>query len=130
MANSDPKIVVDAILAEGNDDKIGVYPVTIRRYALLERIESPFVKTDLPFTVDNVIPTTFVMCQKPEELKRWCNATTVEIREAAFEWSENLPLDDIPKMIAAITDQFLKIQKAAPDSVQKNDVKKNPTEGQ
>lgn len=130
MANSDPKIVVDAILAEGNDDKIGVYPVTIRRYALLERIESPFVKTDLPFTVDNVIPTTFVMCQKPEELKRWCNATTGEIREAAFEWSENLPLDDIPKMIAAITDQFLKIQKAAPDSVQKNDVKKNPTEGQ
>lgn len=130
MANADPKIVVGAILAEGSEPTIGVYPVTIRRYALLEKIESPFVQADKQFNVDSVVPTAFVMCQKPDDLKRWCNASAADIREAAFDWAEDLPLDDVPKMISAITDQFLQIQKAAPDAVAKGAVKKTQADGQ
>ena len=104
MASSDPKIVVDAILAEGSEPKIGVYPVTIRRYALLEKIDSPFVNPEKEFNVDSIVPTAFVMCQSPQDLKKWCNASAADVREAAFDWAEDLPLDDVPKMISAIAD--------------------------
>lgn len=130
MANSDPEIVVDAILAEGIDDRsVQVYPVTIRRYALLEKLGSPFVDPEKPFTVDGIVPSVFVMTRSADELKKFCNAPAEALREAAFAWSEDLPLDDVPKMVKAVTDQFLGLQKAAPDSVKGQDVKKNPTDG-
>lgn len=105
MASSDPKIVVDAILAEGNpDEQIKVYPVTIRRYALLEKLDSPFVNSDKEFNVDSIVPSVFVMTRDVAELKKFCNASSDTIRDAAFTWSEDLPLEDIPKMVSAVTD--------------------------
>ena len=130
MASEDPKIVVDAILAEGNpDEQIKVYPVTIRRYALLEKLDSPFINPEKQFTVDNIVPSVFVMTRSAEELKKFCNVGPDVVRDAAFTWSEDLPLDDIPKMVKAVTDQFLNLQKAAPEVVQKQDVKKNQVDG-
>lgn len=130
MAGEDPKIVVDAILAEGNpDEQIKVYPVTIRRYALLEKLDSPFIDPEKQFTVDSIVPSMFVMTRTAEELKKFCNADCAAVRDAAFTWSEDLPLDDIPKMVKAVTDQFLNLQKAAPEVVQKQDVKKNQVDG-
>ncbi len=118
MAGEDPKIVVDAILAEGNpDEQIKVYPVTIRRYALLEKLDSPFIDPEKQFTVDSIVPSVFVMTRSAEELKKFCNAGPDVVRDAAFTWSEDLPLDDIPKMVKAVTDQFLNLQKAAPEVV-------------
>lgn len=105
MAGEDPKIVVDAILAEGNpDEQIKVYPVTIRRYALLEKLDSPFIDSEKQFTVDSIVPSMFVMTRTAEELKKFCNADCAAVRDAAFTWSEDLPLDDIPKMVKAVTD--------------------------
>lgn len=118
MAGEDPKIVVDAILAEGNpDEQIKVYPVTIRRYALLEKLDSPFINPEKQFTVDSIVPSVFVMTRSAEELKKFCNAGPDAVRDAAFTWSEDLPLDDIPKMVKAVTDQFLNLQKAAPEVI-------------
>lgn len=105
MASEDPKIVVDAILAEGNqDEQIKVYPVTIRRYALLEKLGSPFIDPEKQFTIDSIVPSAFVMTRSVEELKKFCNVGPDSVRDAAFVWSEDLSLDDMPKMVKAITD--------------------------
>lgn len=128
MADGDPKIVVDAILAEGNTGgEVRVYPVTIRRYALLEKLGSPFIDPERQFTVDGIVPSVFVMTRTAEELRKFCNADCAAIRDAAFAWSEDLPLDDVPKMVKAVTDQFLNLQKAAPEPAPAQDIKKNQT---
>lgn len=71
---SEPKIVVDAVLSEGlaSDTRIKLYQVTIRRYALLEKLKSPFIFADTEFNVNNVVPTAFVMSRTPDELKKFC----------------------------------------------------------
>lgn len=130
MAAQDPSIVVDAVLAEGGAGRnVKVYPVTIRRYALLEKLGSPFVDPEKEFGVDGIVPSVFVMTRTAEELKQYCNASREAIRDAAFAWSEDLPLDDVPKMVKAVTDQFLNLQKAAPETAPAQDIKKNPTAG-
>jgi hypothetical protein len=130
MAAQDPSIVVDAVLAEGGaGQNVKVYPVTIRRYALLEKLGSPFVDPEKEFGVDGIVPSVFVMTRTAEELKQYCNASREAIRDAAFAWSEDLPLDDVPKMVKAVTDQFLNLQKAAPETAPAQDIKKNPTAG-
>lgn len=130
MAAQDPSIVVDAVLAEGGaGQNVKVYPVTIRRYALLEKLGSPFVDPEKEFGVDGIVPSVFVMTRTAEELKQYCNASREAIRDAAFAWSEDLPLGDVPKMVKAVTDQFLNLQKAAPETAPAQDIKKNPTAG-
>lgn len=65
---AEPKIVVDAVLSEGlaQEQQVKLYPVTIRRYALLEKLKSPFIFADTEFNVNNVVPTAFVMSRTPE----------------------------------------------------------------
>lgn len=128
----DPKTVVDAILAEGRaeqTDQVQVFPLTIRRYALLERIGSPFVEPESDFSVNNVIPSAFVMTRTVEQLKKYCTADQKLIREDAFDWAEGLELDDVPKMTKIITDQFLAVNKASPEATAQVPEKKTQEQG-
>lgn len=104
---AEPKIVVDAVLSEGlaqDQQQVKLYPVTIRRYALLEKLKSPFVFADTEFNVNNVVPTAFVMSKTPEELKAFCTKSADDIVQAAFDWAEQLDVDDLPKMLSALSD--------------------------
>ena len=66
-----PKIAIEAIV--DGEKKIGddlkVYPISIGRYALLELVESPFVAKDKDFTLYNLVPTFYIMCNPKENLK-------------------------------------------------------------
>lgn len=126
---AEPKIVVDAVLSEGlaQEQQIKLYPVTIRRYALLEKLKSPFIFADTEFNVNNVVPTAFVMSRTPDELKTYCTKPSDDVVQAAFDWAESLDIDDLPKMLSALSDQFLALNKAAPDKTTGQDLKKNPS---
>lgn len=126
---AEPKIVVDAVLSEGlaQEQQIKLYPVTIRRYALLEKLKSPFIFADTEFNVNNVVPTAFVMSRTPDELKTFCTKPSEDVVQAAFDWAESLDIDDLPKMLSALSDQFLALNKAAPDKTTGQDLKKNPS---
>ena len=126
---AEPKIVVDAVLSEGlaQEQQVKLYQVTIRRYALLEKLKSPFIFADTEFNVNNVVPTAFVMSRTPDELKTYCTKPSEDIVQAAFDWAESLDIDDLPKMLSALSDQFLALNKAAPDKTTGQDLKKNPS---
>lgn len=121
-----PQIVVNSILdSDGTDVKhIKIYPMTIRRYAWFEKLNSPFINPDIKFDVNGVIPSVYVMCKTKEELKKY-NSTDVEkIISDAFDWAEELTLSDIPDMISSVTKQMLELNSASPDSTNDNSKKK------
>ena len=122
MSVNNPKIVVDAILdSNGKEVKsIRIYPMTIRRYAWFEKLNSPFINPDVKFDVGGVIPSVYVMCKTKDELKKY-NSTDVEkLISDAFDWSEDLSMDDIPDMIASVTKQMQELNKASPDATEDN----------
>ena len=118
MSTKNPQIVVNSILdSNGTDVKhIKIYPMTIRRYAWFEKLNSPFINPDIKFDVNGIIPSVYVMCKTKEELKKY-NSTDVEkIISDAFDWAEDLSLDDIPDMISYVTKQMQDLNRASPDS--------------
>ena len=74
-----PKIVVDAILdSDGKEvNNIKIYPMTIRRYAWFEKLNSPFINSEVKFDVNGVIPSVYVMCKSKDELKKY-NSNDIE----------------------------------------------------
>ena len=125
-ATKNPKIIVDAIIDQNGTEvnTVKLYPVTIRRYAFLEKLNSPFINPEVQFTVNTIIPSVFVMTRTKEELKKY-NSTDVEkLISDSFDWSEDLSMDDVPDMIKAVTKQFSEINKASPDATEDNSKKK------
>lgn len=121
MAKQNPRIVTNAILQnEISFGKVTIGPVTIWKYALLEKLESPFLFADKEFTVENVAPTIFVLAKERSELKPLINDFE-KLKDEALEFvDDNLSLEDLPKAIQAVVDQFLTLNKAAPaDSAEK-----------
>ena len=65
-----PKIAIEAIVdGEKRIADLKVYPISIGRCALLELVESPFVAKDKDFTLYNLVPTFYIMCNPKENLK-------------------------------------------------------------
>lgn len=122
-----PQLVADALLkAEDKiNDAISVFPITIRRYALLELLESPFIDTTKKFTVSSLIPTAYVVCTKNENLKKYNAKTIDELISDAMDWSECLSMNDIPKITEVVSQEFLKLNTAAPEQGANEPVKKN-----
>ena len=122
-ATKNPKIVVDAIIDQNgqNLNTVKIYPVTIRRYAFLEKLNSPFINPEVQFTVNTIIPSVFVMTRTKDELKKYSSNDTEQIISDSFDWSDSLNMDDIPQMIKVVTKQFTEINKASPDSTSTDD---------
>ena len=118
---NDPKIVVDSIVdAEGNSTKSGInaYPISIRRYAYLELIGSPFVDATVPFNVQTIIPSAFIFTHTNQELKKFKSTDAEAIKQEAYDWADSkLKLDDIPELIKSISMQMKALNKAAPEQV-------------
>lgn len=121
MAEKNPKIVVESITDDVDaaiSKSINVYPVTISKYAWLELIDSPFIDTEIQFGVNNIVPTAYVMCSTPAQLKKYTSRDVEQLKQDAGDWADaNLKLEDIPDLIKAIVGQMQKLNKAAPENV-------------
>lgn len=121
-----PKIVTDAILNSNGEDinEIKVYPMTIRRYAWFEKLNSPFINSAVTFDVNSIIPSVYVMCSSKEKLREYSSNDVEKLISDAFDWSEDLSMDDVPKMITSVTKQMQELNKASPDTTDNSDSKK------
>lgn len=129
--NKDPKLVIESITdnkVEVGESKIAVYPISIRRYALLEIINSPFLNPEVKFEINSVIPTAYIFTHTNEELKKF-NSNNKDVLEAvAYDWADaTLELGDISQLITEIVNQMNKLNEAAPDAV--NDVQVDESNG-
>lgn len=106
----DPKIVITSILDSEKKDiskNIAVYPVSIRRYALLEIIKSPFLDTSVKFEINSVIPSAFIFTHTADELKVYSSTNIEKLYSDAMTWADdNLTLEDMPKLITEIVSQM------------------------
>ena len=111
-----PDIVIDAIT---NTDKtyngITINTPTIRRYAYLEKLKSPFVFGDVGFELENVIPSIYVLAATKDELKVLSGKSIDEIKDIAMDWADdNLDMKTLPDIIKDVVAVFTKINESAP----------------
>ena len=111
-----PDIVIDAIT---NTDKmyngITINTPTIRRYAYLEKLKSPFVFGDVGFELENVIPSVYVLAATKDELKVLSGKSVDEIKDIAMDWADdNLDMKTLPDIIKDVVAVFTKINESAP----------------
>lgn len=111
-----PAVVLDAITSsEKTYHKITINTPTIRRYAFLEKLHSPFIFSDGSFDLENVIPSIYVLALTNEELKKLTGKSVDEIKDIAFDWADdNIDMKDIPSIITDVVDIFVKINDTAP----------------
>ena len=119
-----PDIVIDAIT---NTDKtysgITINTPTIRRYAYLEKLKSPFIFGDINFDLENVVPSVYVLAATKDELKRLSGKSVDEIKDIAMDWADdNLDMKILPYIIKDVVEVFTKINESAPQST--NDTSK------
>lgn len=119
---SDPKIVIENVLdnngTKTETNKIQIYPISITRYAFLELLNSPFLNPEISFGISNIIPTAYVFCSTSENLRKYTSRDIDKLISDSYAWADdNLTLDDTPELIKNITDQMMKLNKAAPNSV-------------
>ena len=111
-----PDVVIDAIT---NTDKtyngITINTPTIRRYAYLEKLKSPFVFGDIGFELENVIPSVYVLAATKDELKVLSGKSVDEIKDIAMDWADdNLDMKTLPDIIKDVVEVFTKINESAP----------------
>ena len=111
-----PDVVIDAIT---NTDKtyngITINTPTIRRYAYLEKLKSPFVFGDVGFELENVIPSIYVLAATKDELKVLSGKSVDEIKDIAMDWADdNLDMKTLPDIIKDVVEVFTKINESAP----------------
>ena len=111
-----PDVVIDAIT---NTDKtyngITINTPTIRRYAYLEKLKSPFVFGDIGFELENVIPSIYVLAATKDELKVLSGKSVDEIKDIAMDWADdNLDMKTLPDIIKDVVEVFTKINESAP----------------
>lgn len=127
---SNPEIVVDSIIdSEGTktDNNVNIYPCTIRRYALLEKLTSPFIDPKVKFDVNSIIPSAYVFAVDNSKLKQYTTKDIDSLINDAFDWAETLSISDIPEMIKVITKQICDINKAAPSTTNNKEVSEEGT---
>ena len=115
---TNPKTAIDTILNTETEicEGIKVFPVTLARYALLELVESPFVTPDTKFTINNLVPSFYIMCV-PIEMLKGINSKNLDVlNQRALEWAETLPNTVIDKLIPEIMEALGLIKKVSPNT--------------
>lgn len=112
-----PKLAIEAIV--DGEKKIGeviVYPITIGRYALLELVESPFVVKDREFTIYNLVPTFYIMCNPKEMLKGYTRNNISQLIEKSLEWAEDFDTTIVSSLIDDIAETLGLMKKVQPQN--------------
>ena len=120
MANENPQIVLDAATGQHQSTiglPVDLNPVTISRYAWLEKIGSPFLTRGTEFKVSTVVPTIWVLAASKQELKEASKISVDDLKERSLEWAdEHIDVGQLPSLIEAVTDMLLDVGKASPRS--------------
>lgn len=114
-----PNVVLDAIT---NDDKtyskVTIHQPTIRRYAFLEKLKSPFIFSDISFDLENTIPSIYILAIENADIKKLSGKTVDEIKDIAFDWAdENLEMNDLATIIKDVVAVFTTINDSAPQGI-------------
>ena len=120
MATSNPKTAIDAILDSGKKQSgiLGnMYPLTIARYALLDLVDSPFVKKG-KVEFDNLLVSLYIMCQEAKELSKYNSHNIEKIKEDAFTWSENISPDELSGLVSRLVENLNQMVLLMPENVQ------------
>ena len=117
--STEPRLAVEAILdSDQSVAGVTVRKITAGRYAWLERLESPFTDFEKKFTLDNLIPSLYVVQLETEKLRRYSCRDVDKLRDDAFAWAEEVDLDKIGPAVDLVMEQFKSILKIAPGTGQ------------
>ena len=121
---SNPKAVLDAIIESPKTfGDVTIGDITILKYAYLEKLHSPFIDSTQEFSVENIVPTIFILASDKKQLRKYGNSID-ELKLDALEWAdEHLDLEDVPNVIKAIIEKLTQINKAAPSGSEGNSKK-------
>lgn len=121
MENGNPKAVIEAVTAPATKAGAAVLgDITIFKYALMEKLRSPFLFGDEEFSVENVVPTLFVLASGKELLKGLAGDPAA-LKAAALDWAdENLGVEDLAGAVKAVVDKLAVLNRAAPSGSKKN----------
>lgn len=117
--STEPKLAVEAVLdSDQSVAGITVRKITAGRYAWLERLDSPFTDFEKKFTLDNLIPSLYVVQVETEKLRQYSCRDVDKLKDDAFAWSDEIDLDKIGPAVDVVMDQFRDILKIAPGTGQ------------
>lgn len=117
--STEPKLAVEAVLdSDQSVAGITVRKITAGRYAWLERLGSPFTDFEKKFTLDNLIPSLYVVQLETEKLRQYSCRDVDKLKDDAFAWSDEIDLDKIGPAVDVVMDQFRDILKIAPGTGQ------------
>lgn len=117
--STEPKLAVEAVLdSDQSVAGITVRKITAGRYAWLERLDSPFTDFEKKFTLDNLIPSLYVVQVETEKLRQYSCRDVDKLKDDAFAWADEIDLDKIGPAVDVVMDQFRDILKIAPGTGQ------------
>ena len=115
-----PKIAIEAIVdGEKRIGDLKEYPISIGRYAMLELVESPFVAKDKDFTLYNLVPTFYIMCNPKENLKGYTRKNIETLIEKSLEWAEDFDTSIVSKLIDDVAEALGLLKKVQPQASEK-----------
>jgi len=114
-AENNPEIVLDAVLETPSTfGEVTIGEVTILKYAWLERLGSPFIRTDAEYSVESIIPSVFVLASDKATLRKYGKDADA-LKADALDWAdEKLRLEDVPGVIKAVVAKLTSVDKASP----------------
>lgn len=114
---NDPKVAVDTILdSDFEIDGLKIYPITLGRYALLELLQSPFLYSDVKFSVSNVLPSLYVMANDIKTLSKFNSGNIENLKSESMIWSEEKELKNIDCIIDSIIKRFRQLNEVSPQT--------------
>lgn len=117
--STEPKLAVEAVLdSDQSVAGITVRKITAGRYAWLERLDSPFTDFEKKFTLDNLIPSLYVIQLETEKLRQYSCRDVDKLKDDAFAWADEIDLDKIGPAVDVVMDQFRDILKISPGTGQ------------
>lgn len=115
MSEKNPELVLKAATGAQEPLPVRLHPLTISRYAWLERLDSPFLAKGSEFKVGTVVPTLWAMAADKEELRAAGRKDIEQVKEDALEWADDkIGVDQLPAVIEAVGKALLETSKAAP----------------
>ena len=122
MSAGNPEKAIDAITAtpKTTGSGITVYPLTISRYAILDKVKSPLL-TGSPSPA-GMLATMYVMTQPVEKLM----ADSDDISRAAMLWGDQVGVGAVEEIVASITSQLNDLLYLSPGGEDGEDGKKKP----
>lgn len=121
-----PKATIDAILeSEKQIGGLTVYPLSVARYALLEKYKSPFLTGE--DDIQRTITSLYIMTQPAAELAKHNANGTLETD--ALIWSDAVGVRELKRIMGDIQEKLKELLYISVDDDEDNKKKEAPTAG-